>query len=81
MKVFCIFNVRQFKASIAAGWNFSVLTPIFSIHWGFLDPATYETPRKGGVGEVVRTEQFKKNRVIYESFLKELECKKKIGTL
>ncbi len=57
-----------------------MITPVFSIHWGFQNNATYNSPRKGGFGKVVRREHFMKNHLIYESFLKELECKEKNRT-
>lgn len=76
-----LFKKSQFKAAITGGWNFSVITPVFAIHWGLHTMPTYETPRKRGVGRVVRMEQFAKSRAFYETFVKELECIKNIRTL
>lgn len=73
--------LQKFKAAFADQWKFLVLTPVFSIHWGLQTEATYEVPRKGGFGEPVRYEQTQKNLILYKSFLKEVECKKKMGTL
>lgn len=58
-----------------------MLTPIFSIHWGLQTKETYESPKLSGFGKPVRAEQVIKNRYVYKRFLKELGCKKEIGTL
>ncbi len=58
-----------------------MLTPVYSIHWGLQTNLTLESPRKGGFGKPLRMEQIRKNRFIYKSFVQELECKKKIGSI
>lgn len=73
--------LQKVKAAITDKWNFSVLTPVFLIHWGLQTKETYEVSRKGGFGEPVRDEQTQKNRKIYNIFVKELQCKKNMGTL
>ncbi len=64
-----------------SGWKFSVLTPVFSVHWGFQTKKTYQVSKKNGVGRTVREEQNRNNGKIYLKFIQELEFKKKIGII
>ncbi len=71
----------QFKSAVLSGWKFSVLTPVFYIHWGFQTTETVQVAKKDGIGKAVRHEQIRNNRNIYDKFVKELQYRKEIGSI
>ncbi|ODN01158.1 Beta-1,4-glucuronyltransferase 1 [Orchesella cincta] len=69
----------QFQEALYAGWNFSVLTPVFSVHWGLQSPKTLLFPKKQGIGKNVRQEQTSANSKLFNKILKEMKLKKQEG--
>ncbi|ODN01168.1 Beta-1,4-glucuronyltransferase 1 [Orchesella cincta] len=69
----------QFQAAFYAGWNFTVLTPVFNIHPGLQTHKTVISPKKEGVGKNVRKEQTSRNYQIFKKVLKEMKLKQAEG--
>lgn len=44
----------QFREAHMAGWNFTVLTPVFSIHWGFKERENRFSLKPLGLGRDLR---------------------------
>ncbi|CAL8072143.1 unnamed protein product [Orchesella dallaii] len=65
------------QAALYAGWNFTVLTPVFNIHPGLQTHKTVISPKKGGVGKDVRRAQTSANYKIFKKIMKELKLKQK----